>query len=166
MSTPDYKLKLGLKARDKVTGFEGVIVSRTICLNGCEQYAVRPLSTDSSKYKRAEVFDWQVIEYILENGEPIVVQEPIEPKDPAPFELGVVLEERIGKFRGTAVLIHQDLVGYVQYALKPKANKDNEVPDGEFFPVEYLSLVPEPTVAVPKSDSGGPTSQQPAQGPR
>jgi hypothetical protein len=39
-------IKLGQKAKDKVTGFEGIIVTRLECLFGCTQYGIAPEAKD------------------------------------------------------------------------------------------------------------------------
>lgn len=38
---------LGKKAKDKVTGFKGVITSKISYLTGCDQYGVTPLVKDN-----------------------------------------------------------------------------------------------------------------------
>ncbi|MGE9984848.1 hypothetical protein [Desulfovibrio sp. SGI.169] len=37
---------LGKRAKDKVTGFEGIIVAKVAYLFGCEQYGVAPAAAD------------------------------------------------------------------------------------------------------------------------
>lgn len=37
-----FKFRLGDQVRDRVTGFEGVVTSRTDYLNGCVRYGVSP----------------------------------------------------------------------------------------------------------------------------
>lgn len=37
-----FKHKLGLKAKDKITGFEGIITARCEYLTGCNQYCLTP----------------------------------------------------------------------------------------------------------------------------
>ena len=51
-------ITLGNKVRDKVTGMEGIAVSRVEYLNGCVQYAVQP------PYKKglAEMPSWNIDE--------------------------------------------------------------------------------------------------------
>lgn len=39
-------IKLGQKAKDKITGFEGIIVARIEYLFGCDQYGVSPEAKD------------------------------------------------------------------------------------------------------------------------
>ena len=59
------EIKLGMKARDKVTGFEGIIVSRTEFLNGCVRYSIQPELNKKDKTIPSEAwFDEQQIEII------------------------------------------------------------------------------------------------------
>ena len=34
-------IKLGVKAKDKVTGFEGIVIAKTEWLTGCDQYVLK-----------------------------------------------------------------------------------------------------------------------------
>lgn len=47
---------LGQKAKDKVTGFEGIITGRAQYLYGCDQYCLVPPAKEG-EIKRAEWFD-------------------------------------------------------------------------------------------------------------
>lgn len=49
--------KLGYKAKDKVTGFEGVITSVDFDLYGCIQYLIQPASKDGTDKSDAKWFD-------------------------------------------------------------------------------------------------------------
>jgi hypothetical protein len=56
-------IELGKKAKDKVIGFEGVIIGRCQYLTGCDQYGLAPLAKDGET-KRAEWFDEGRVEII------------------------------------------------------------------------------------------------------
>ena len=43
------KIKMGCKARDIVTGFEGIVTSKTSYITGCSQYYLVSQSEDASK---------------------------------------------------------------------------------------------------------------------
>lgn len=49
-------IKLGQKARDKITGFEGIITGRAQYLTGCDQYALAPPARDG-KIESSQWFD-------------------------------------------------------------------------------------------------------------
>lgn len=49
-------IELGQKAKDKVTGFEGIIIGRVQYLTGCDQYGLVPPAKDG-KIESAQYFD-------------------------------------------------------------------------------------------------------------
>ena len=71
---------LGQKVKDKVTGFEGIAVSRVEYMSGCIQYGVRP------RYIEAEMKGtYPAAEYIDEDELEKLYPEPLEDEktDPA-----------------------------------------------------------------------------------
>jgi hypothetical protein len=55
---------LGKKAKDKVTGFEGIITSKHIYLTGCIQYGIQPQIDKDGKVPDKEFFDEGRIEIV------------------------------------------------------------------------------------------------------
>ena len=49
--------KLGKKAKDKITGFEGIATSKHIYLTGCTQYGLQPQIDKDGKIPEKEYFD-------------------------------------------------------------------------------------------------------------
>ena len=39
----DFKIELGAKVKDKITGCEGIVVGRSQWFSGCNTYQVRPI---------------------------------------------------------------------------------------------------------------------------
>jgi len=61
------EIKLGMKAKDKVTGFKGIIMARTVFLNGCVKYTLQPeLNKKDGTIPSEAWFDEQQIEIIDE----------------------------------------------------------------------------------------------------
>ena len=58
------QLKLGQKARDVVTKFEGVLTGRATYLTGCDQYIVTPEVNDKGEAQDARWFDVNRLEII------------------------------------------------------------------------------------------------------
>ncbi len=56
-------IQLGQKGRDKITGFEGIIISHVKYLFGCDQYGLTPQATDG-KLGDTNYFDEGRIEVI------------------------------------------------------------------------------------------------------
>ena len=61
--------KLGRQARDKVTGFEGIIIGKANYLFGCSQYALTPKAKEG-ELKDGQWFDEGRIEIIGEGIAP------------------------------------------------------------------------------------------------
>ena len=49
-------IELGVRAKDKITGFEGIITSRITYLYGCDQYGIVPTVVDN-KIGDGQYFD-------------------------------------------------------------------------------------------------------------
>jgi hypothetical protein len=68
-------INLGDKVRCKVTGFEGVVTSRTEFLNMCVRYGVQPPVDKDGKLQDAILFDEQQLEVLARN---VVTGRPLE----------------------------------------------------------------------------------------
>jgi len=66
-------IQLGQKARDKVTGFEGILVGRVQYLFGCNQYSISPPAKDG-KVNDSQWFDEGRVEVIGPGIAPEAVQ--------------------------------------------------------------------------------------------
>ena len=53
----EFKIELGAKAKDKITGFEGIIVVRCQWLNGCNTYGIKPQKLKDEKTIDTTYFD-------------------------------------------------------------------------------------------------------------
>jgi len=49
-------IKLGVQAKDKVTGFEGIVIGKSSWLTGCDTYGIAPPAKDG-EVKDARWFD-------------------------------------------------------------------------------------------------------------
>lgn len=59
-----FKLELGLRAKDKITGFEGVLTSRCEFLTGCNRYCIQPTELRDGKPIDSLYFDEAQIEVV------------------------------------------------------------------------------------------------------
>lgn len=61
-------INLGDTARDTITGYTGVVISRHEYLNGCVRFALQPTSLDKDgKVQASEAFDVEQLEVIEES---------------------------------------------------------------------------------------------------
>ena len=58
-------IELGQKAKDKITGFEGILTARCQYITGCDQYQLSPVGLDKeNKLKELYQFDEGRIEIL------------------------------------------------------------------------------------------------------
>lgn len=58
------EVKLGQKVRDKVSGFKGIAIGRSIFLNGCARVGVQPKTDKDGKHVDAVWFDEPQLEVL------------------------------------------------------------------------------------------------------
>ncbi len=83
-------IKLGDEVRDRVTGFQGIIIARYQYLTGCERMEVQPPIDKDGKMCAGVVFDIAMLELITADRVASAVQEdlpdpPGGPKDYKPI---------------------------------------------------------------------------------
>lgn len=59
-------IELGKKGRDKITGFEGILIGRSTWLTGCEQYCLCPTVDKEGKIRDSAWFDEVRVEVLAE----------------------------------------------------------------------------------------------------
>ena len=59
-------IKLGDIAKDSITGFAGVVVTRIEWLNGCNRINIQPRELKDGKPVEPHCFDWQQVEKVDE----------------------------------------------------------------------------------------------------
>lgn len=65
------EIKVGDKVKDKVSGLEGTVVSRTEYLNGCIQFGVQP----KLQKGKTDIVTWNIDEEQLESiGKPVKIK--------------------------------------------------------------------------------------------
>lgn len=83
MSKSKKPIKLGDKARDNITGFEGVVIARTQWLHGCDRLTIQPDRLDKDgKTIDACSFDEQQVELIEDRPVKVSAQASARPGGP------------------------------------------------------------------------------------
>ena len=72
-----FKHELGKKAKDVVTGFKGIIISRSQYLTGCNRYGLQPKVNKEGKLSECLWFDENQIELI---GKGVTINQTVEQK--------------------------------------------------------------------------------------
>ncbi len=78
----EFKFTLGIKAKDKITGFEGIIIGRGDYLTGCNTYGLKPKVDKEGKTQKLEWFDEGTIE---KTGKGITIASVAAPKKGGPL---------------------------------------------------------------------------------
>ena len=80
------KIKLGVKAKDKITGFTGIVIGKSMWLTGCNQFALKPPVGDKGEMRDASWFDEGAIEYVDEgiNAKEVKSKKPGGPRQDCP----------------------------------------------------------------------------------
>jgi len=63
---PEYKFNLGDKTKDKITGFEGIVIGRHQWLNNCNTYSVQPTILKDGVPQDRHTFDEPQLEIVEE----------------------------------------------------------------------------------------------------
>lgn len=64
MSVKEFKFRPGIEARDKITGFKGIVSCRAQYLTGCNQYLLQPPTKEDGTIPDAIQFDENRLEEI------------------------------------------------------------------------------------------------------
>jgi len=61
-----YRVKLGQKVKDNISGFQGIAVCRMLWLHGCERISVQPPVDKDGKQPEPQTFDEPQLDIISE----------------------------------------------------------------------------------------------------
>lgn len=65
----DERVKLGVKAKDRITGFEGIVICVSEWLNGCLRITIQPQAMHEGKPVDNQTFDAEQVEAVeVETG--------------------------------------------------------------------------------------------------
>lgn len=153
-------IKLGVTARDKVTGFTGVVTSRVDFLSGNVQFSLQPKGADGN-LPDAHYFDFHMLEFVDE-GVSANVMLPAQTS----IKVGNKVRDKASLFTGTATGKTTFMNGCVYFTVVPEMRTTaliNEVPAGSFLEHTRLEVVGdgliEPEEKPKKRITGGPTSR-------
>ncbi len=77
----EIMIKLGNEVKDKVTGLQGIVISRVEYLTGCTQYGVQPQSKDGLMLDSYYI-DWNRLELVGHGIDPAFVSSEKDPGGP------------------------------------------------------------------------------------
>jgi hypothetical protein len=148
-------MKLGDIARDRITGFEGVLVAHTRHLTNVDRWTIHPREVKDGKPVAGRSFDVGLLEYVGESGVPVTpTDRPAEP-----VELGDTVRLHVSGLEGVVTAITTWSEGCAILNVQPKVLKDGVPVDAVGADERGVDVVsranPKPAVAR----TGGPRSE-------
>lgn len=151
-------LKLGVKAKDAVSGLTGIVTAKVIQMSGNIQYQISP-EGDGKTMDGGYAFDQHQID-VIDAG--LSDRAGTPPAGFTPIKLGSEVECKITGFKGIATEETHFLNGCVYYFVAPKAKKKTEYPSGILINSDRLKIKGKPVVeAKPATEktTGGPATR-------
>lgn len=140
MTITSFKHELGLRAKDPISGFEGIIVSRVNYVFGCAHYGLASEKTEGGATIKTEYFDEARIE-IIDNGvRPDGAQENEFDKI-FMHQGGDEAKDKVTGFRGKIVYRIEYLHNCNQYGLAPSVDKDGKSREAEQFDEGRIEII-------------------------
>jgi hypothetical protein len=146
-------INLGDIARDSITGFEGVVVTRARLYRNCDRFTLQPQGLKDGDFKKAAIFDEVNVELVR----PGVLKVLPLNRPPEKIELMDVVRDRITEFEGVVVGMVDHINGCSKVHIQSRSFK----PDGT--PIDPISvdevdviLVERPKRKDPRPNTGGP----------
>lgn len=153
---PQFKYLLGIRVKDQVTGFAGVVTGRSQLLHMCNRYNVTPEGiTPDGKLKEIYSFDEEALE--------VLDDKPLR-KVPDPdfkYELGLIARDAVTLLKGVIVTRTQYMHGCNRYIVQQQGS----TPEGklkECLNVDEAAIELDQAakhVPAPKKDTGGPPTR-------
>lgn len=148
----------GVQVRDIVSGFEGIVTSRTDMINGMVQYGVTPRITGHDNVLKARTIDPA---QLVETGRGVTekIQQPVARQ--VPIKLGQVVEDVTTGMIGVAFEKLIFMNGCVYFVIRLPVSKSKkrrgDLAREAVLPMEVLRVVNAQTVIPEATDSpGGP----------
>lgn len=150
-----FKYSMNVVAKDKVSGYQGVIIARNAHLFGCAQYGLAPqeLASDGTP-KKTEYFDESRIEIVDDSN---AADGENEYNKIYAISLGTEVQDKVSGFQGKVLVVIENLHNCNNYWVEPQVDKEGKPRDGQWYDEGRLTVVgkgisPE-EVAAPKRGS-------------
>jgi hypothetical protein len=148
----DSRIVLGCIVRDKVTKFEGVVVSTTTWLNKCVRVELQPqkLGKDG-KIQATGHFDIEQVDY---RGKGIT-RSPLRDGS-SKIVLGVLAKDTLTQFTGIVMYRAKYFDGQVRVGLQPRDLKDEKPIDLAGFDIQMVTYAGQGVAEFKQKETGGP----------
>lgn len=122
-------IKLGCKAQNLVTGFEGVVTHRTTHITGCDRLCL--VNGDNEKWSdinTTKFLDHHIEDVIEERG-----LNQFDDLDEALYDFGQIAVDKISGFKGTIIAKCIGITGDISYGISPSFHRDSKNNDALWF---------------------------------
>ena len=145
MNMSEQIVELGDHVKDMVTGFEGIVVVRTILGGSEDRFEVKPPAKDG-EMKDGKGFDRSQLEVIEKQK---IKFDETKIKDFG-VKIGDEVEDTPSGFKGIAVAQHIFLNGCMHISIQPPfKKKEQELPDNHSFESYRIKILKEGKVKFP-----------------
>ncbi len=126
-----FAFALGDEAKDKITGFTGVVVARHEYLTGCSRFSLQCRELKDGKIQKSQSFDENQLDSV--KSDPVI--ERGEKKVEFKFAIGEKVRDKITGFIGVVVARADFLSTEAHFSIQcQELNKDGKPFDWEGFP--------------------------------
>lgn len=149
MNMRSDEIQLGDKVRDKITGFEGIVVSHTVFVAGCERVGVQSQELHEGKPVSVQMFDVPNLTILEKNAFKVP-----EIND-GTVQLGDRVRDTVTNFKGIATSITSEITGESRVGITPEAKSDGKPAEGYLFSGTHVEKVEEKHEAPSGKRTGG-----------
>ena len=121
-------IKFGDKARDLITGFEGIVIGKIDYLYGCAHVQLAATEMKDGQPQKTQTFDEQRVE-VVEKGALKITPEPME----CNFKLGDKVRDKVNGFTGIVLAINNQISGLRFATVEP-----DKLHEGKPIPAEAM----------------------------
>ena len=129
-------IPFGSSVRDKVTGFQGIVVSRVEHMHKCIRYGVQPVADKEGQLPTINYIDGPTLEIIA----PPRADLPPAIETTNAFKLGVKVKDILTGLTGVIVLCVKQRHAGDRYGIQPPVNGKGEITDIVTFDEKDLPL--------------------------
>jgi hypothetical protein len=149
------EIKLGREMEDTISGLRGIAISMHERIHGNIQVALQPKG-DGEKMPEAYILDIDNLQ-VVEGGRVATAVKAPE----VPLKLGEKITEKASGLKGVLIGKNTYLNGCVTFGVQPKVDKENKLPEINFF--DWKMLEPDARGKVVEPTEGpatrGPSSR-------
>lgn len=149
----ETKIQLGDLAKDKITGFEGIVVSCSTFLHNTDRAQLQPRELKEGRPQDSKGFDVSMLQLIEKHA--VLTPPPLEHE----FKLGDQAKDQLSECKGVITCLTEYITGCTHAVIQSAQMKDGHPVEGIYFPVTQLDLIQKAEETPETEKSGGPVRE-------